>query len=110
MKIPRIPLPGTLLLAYSVYSAFVPISIAHSIVLFSLALLTGFDIYIQSHQLPSITKKIENLKNEMLEQFKKDKEIYEDKLQELKFEQSRQSIERANFSSAPSVKKPAIKF
>lgn len=83
---------------------------AHSIILLSLALLTGFDIYTQSHQLPSITKKIEDLREDLLEQFKKDKEIYEGKLQELKSEQSRQSIERVNSTSASSSKKPVIKF
>jgi cell division protein FtsB len=110
-NLPKLPLAGTLLFSYSVYTTFVPVSIAHSIILFSLALLTGFDIYIQSHQLPSTAKKIADLRNEMLEQLKKDQEIYEAKLQELKEEQQRQAIARANASSSGSVsKKPTIQF
>lgn len=109
MKLPKLPLAGTLLVSYAVYSAFVPVSIAHSIILFSLAALTGFDIYIQSHQLPSMKKMVEDVRNEMFTKLQEQKEDHEVKLQELKEEQTRQAIARAN-SSSSSPKKNPIQF
>lgn len=111
MKLPKLPLAGTLLLSYTLYSTFVPVSIAHSIILLSLAAFAGFNLYIESHQLPSTEKKIEDLRLELVKQMSEQKEIYEAKLQELKDEQTRQSIARANSTSASSTpKKAPIQF
>lgn len=110
MKLPQLPLAGTLLLSYTVYTAFVPVSIAHSIILLSLAGFTAFDQYIKSHHLPSITKRMDELRLELLKELQTQKELHEGKLQELKSEQSRQAIERANQISASSTKKSPIQF
>lgn len=109
MKLPRLPLAGTLILSYVVYTTFVPVSIAHSIILLSLAAFAGFELYIQSHQLPSTQKKIEDLRTELLKELESTKETYEEKLQALEAEQQRQAIAKVNsVSSAP--KKSPIQF
>lgn len=105
MKLPKLPLAGTLLLSYSVYTAFVPVSIAHSIILFSLAALFGFDRYCQLLQLPSMDKRMEDIRTELNQALNLQKETYEAKLAELKSEQSRQAIDRANASASSSSKK-----
>lgn len=105
----KLPLAGTLLVLYAVYSTFVTASISHSIIIFSLAALVAFDQYIKSHQLPSMDKKMDELRLELLKELQSQKEIHEAKLQELKAEQTRQTIERANSGSASS-KKPTTPY
>jgi hypothetical protein len=105
--IPKLPLAGTLLVSYAVYSAFVPVSIAHSIIVFSLTLFAGFDHYLQSHQLPSTNTKIEDLRKEMSSKLEQQKADYEVKLQKVEEEMSRQAIARANSSSVSSQPKKA---
>ena len=102
----RIPLAGTLLFAYLVYTAFVAVSIPHSIILLSLAGLTGFELYIKVQQLPSMEKRMSDLKLELSKQM----EVYDAKLAELKQEQQRVAIERANAASSAPSKKTQIVF
>lgn len=106
----KIPFAGTLLLAYVVYTTFVPVSISHSIILFSLAAFAGFELYVQSHQLPSIKKTVEDLRTELFKEMQIQKETHEAKLQELEDEQSRQALIRANSSSSSKPKPSPIKF
>jgi hypothetical protein len=111
MKSPKLPLSGTLLFSYAVYSTFVPVSISHSIIIFSLAGFAAFQYYIDSHKTPSTLQEVARVRTELLEELQTSKEYYELKLAELKQELSRQAIERANASaSGPATKKPAIKF
>lgn len=110
MKFPKLPLSGTLLFSYVVYSTFVPVSIAHSIILFSLALLAGFNLYIQSIKSPSLSLQIETLRNELVQQLENQRGIYEAKLQALESEQQRQAIARANSGSNSAPKKAPIQF
>lgn len=111
MKLPKLPLAGTLLVLYAVYSTFVPVSIAHSIILFSLAAVYGFDKHLQSTKIPSTQKLVHDLREELYKEMKQQKEIYESKLAELKQEQQRIAIERANASSSVSSKpKSTIQF
>lgn len=106
MNLPKLPLAGTLLVSYAVYTTFVPVSISHSIILFSLAALTGLDLYIQSHRTPSALKMMEEMKLELVQLMEKQKVEHEVKLQELKEEQTRQSLLRANSSSSTPKKSP----
>lgn len=106
MKLPKLPFAGTLLFCYAVYTAFVPVSIAHSIILFSLSLLTGFELYIQSHQLPSVLTRIENSRNELQKVMDKDRESFDKKLKELQEDMSRQAIARANQNTGAPKKAP----
>lgn len=111
MKIPKLPFSGTLLFAYLLYSGFVPVSTSHSIILFSLTAFAAFQYYIDSHKTPSIKQDVERVRTELLGELKSAKEMYEQKLAELKQEQQRIQIDRANEkASTSSTKKPAIKF
>lgn len=110
INFPKIPLAGTLLVSYAVYTGFVQISIAHSIILLSLAGFAAFDQYIKSHHTPSLEKKMDELRLELNKELQTQKESNEAKLQELKEEQTRQSIARANASSSSSTKKPSVLF
>lgn len=105
MNFPKIPFAGTLLFAYLLYSGFVPVSTSHSIIILSLALFAGFEQFQKHQQLPSTQKKLDDFHTEL----KTKLEEFDAKLLELKNEQTRQSIERANSSSASSKKTP-IKF
>lgn len=109
MKFPKLPFAGTLLVCYVVYSAFVPVSTPHSIILFSLSLLTGFELYIQSHKTPRTEKLLADIRNEMLQTMERDRDTFEKKLKELHEEQTRQSIARAN-SQSGAPKKAPIQF
>lgn len=110
MILPKIPLAGTLLLSYAVYSTFVPVSIPHSIILFSLAAFAALEQYLNSHKTPSILQEVERVKEELLKEMQKTKETYELRLAELKQEQQRINIDRANEKASVPSKKPTIKF
>jgi len=110
MKIPKIPLAGALLFSYALYSTFVPVSIPHSIILFSLAGYAAFEQYLNSHKTPSIIQSVEELKVELRKELRASEEAYELKLSLLKQEQQRTAIERANATSASSTKKSPIQF
>ena len=110
MKLPKLPLAGTILVTYLLYTAFVPVSMAHSIILLSLAALCGFDFFLKQHQQPRMEKQMSDFQEEILKLLNTQKEEHEVKLLELKNEQSRQSIERANSSSASSKPKLPVKF
>mgnify|MGYP001560328687 CR=1 FL=1 len=96
--------PG-LLLSYAVYTAFVPVSIAHSIIIFALAALTGFEIFINVHQTPSIEKKVSDVQLEMDKRIAELKETYEIRLKKIEADQERQAFEKVN--TAPNSKRSA---
>lgn len=106
----KLPLPGTLLVLYSVYSTTVPVSIAHSIILFSLALLAGFDKFLVSTKIPSTEKLVSDLRAEFTDKLETQKDVYEAKLQEVIAEQSRQAIAKANSTVTSPSKKSSILF
>lgn len=108
ISIPKLPFAGTLVALYIVYTGFVPVSIAHSIILLSLSAFAAFELYINSHQLPSTQKKIDDVKNELFTELKKQQETFEARLQEIKDEQTRTAMLRASAPSAP--KKAPIQF
>ena len=101
-----LPLSGPILLLYLVYTTFVPVSTSHSLIIFSLALLTAFEMFLKLHQTPSIEKKLQGIKEDM----DKEMEGLHAKLLELKQEQSRLAIERASANASVSIKKTPIKF
>lgn len=106
----KFTLPGVLLLSYAVYTAFVPVNIAHSIILFSLAALYGFENYLLSNKHPSIIQKVEELRQEFQAELVKQKEFNEERLKVVEEEQARQAIVKANSSSASKPKSPAVRF
>lgn len=101
-----LPISGTLLLPYLVYTAFVPVSIPHSIILLSLAVLTGFELFLRYQQHPSLHKLLE----QSLQEQTKKLEAYDARILELKQELSRMSLERVNSASASSKPKTPIQF
>ena len=76
-------LPGALLLSYAVYSAFVPVSIAHSIIFTSLAGLFGYSLYVHSQQLPSTKQELLNRIVELEQKTSEQKEYDELRLKKL---------------------------
>ncbi len=106
----KLPLAGTLLVSYLVYSAFVPVSIAHSIILCSLAAFAAYDKFLVTTKSPSMELLVSSLRLEIDSKLEKQKENYEAKLQALESEQSRQAIAKINSGSSASIKKPSIQF
>jgi hypothetical protein len=74
---------ATLLVAYVVYSLFVPITIAHSMILFSLAGLAAYNQFLLSRSTPKLEDEIAKLKRELQTQMEKQKELHDKKLSEL---------------------------
>jgi len=73
-------IPSFLLLSYVVYSAFIPVTIAHSIILASLAGLFGYTIYLYNQKQPSMQKELVKYHEKMELEMKQQKEFYEQKL------------------------------
>lgn len=100
---------ATLLVAYAVYSAFVPITIAHSIILFSLAGLFAYNqflIYSQENtkNKETLAKSVNEFRAE-LEKHKEQNEIKISKLEDEVTKMSLTSIRTASSSSKPETKK-----
>lgn len=109
MKFPKLPFAGTLLLSYAVYTCFVQVSIAHSIILLSLAVAYSYDSFLKSIKTPSILKLMTDMQEDFNRKLKEQKESHEAKLQEVKEEQQKHHIAKIN-SSASSPKKAPIQF
>lgn len=73
-------LPGALLLSYAVYTTFVPITIAHSIILLSLAGLFGYSMFINSQQSPSLKQELKNSHEQLELKLKQQEEFYAERL------------------------------
>jgi hypothetical protein len=99
-------IPGALLLAYAVYSGFIQINIAHSIILFSLAGLFGFHQFL-SHQEKNkhSEKALEQLKQELETKLAQHEELYGKKLSKLEDELGKVSLSTIKASSSPSPSK-----
>lgn len=100
-------LPAGLLVAYSVYACFIPINLAHSIILFSLAGLFGFQQYLQHSEQPSLETELAKLKTDFETQIKSTKENYEIRLRKVEEENGKLalSLTRSSSSSIKSDKK-----
>ena len=73
-------MPGALLLSYAVYTAFIPITIAHSLILFSLAGLFGYSLFIYSQQSPSIKQELLKSHEQLEQKLKLQKESFDERL------------------------------
>jgi hypothetical protein len=73
-------LPGALLLSYLVYTTFVPITIAHSLILLSLAGLFGYSVFVFTQQLPSKDKQLQEKFDKLELNIKLQEEIYVERL------------------------------
>lgn len=83
----HISLPSGLLLAYAVYSAFIPVTIAHSIILLSLAALYGFHVHISRQEKHKLnTEVLRQLKMELKAEIAELKEAHEKKLSKVEDE------------------------
>lgn len=73
--------PGVLLVSYLLYTPFITINLAHSVILFSLAGLFGFTQYLQHSQHSSKShEEFAKLKSDLELQIKSNKENYEIRL------------------------------
>jgi hypothetical protein len=96
--------PGAALLAYLIYSAFVPITIAHSLILFSLAGLFGYSLFINSLKHPSMQKQMETLHEELKARIDSEKEIHELRLKKCEDATAQLVLAGTRVSSSPSPK------
>lgn len=99
-----------LLIAQAIYLAFVPVSIAHSIILFSLAGLFAFNQFLLSRETPSLSTELEKLKQELEKQIQKQKEFHEARLKNIEDELSKASLTSVRSSSSSSRFEAAKKF
>lgn len=86
-------LPPGLLLAYIIYSAFIPVTIAHSIIALSLAILFGYHLHISRQENTKYNKEVlEQLKNEFDSKLNGTKEFYDKKLSKVEDEMAKMSL------------------
>lgn len=86
-------LPAGLLVAYAVYSAFTPITIAHSIILFALAALCGYQAYLTRQENTKYNQKVlEQMKHEFESKYSALKEAHEKKLSKLEDEVAKMAL------------------
>lgn len=112
MKITK-HIPSALLLGQAVYLAFVPVSIAHSIILFSLAGLFAFNQFLLSRETPRLSTELEKLKQELEKQMEKQKELHELRLKSIEDEIVRASlstVRNPSSSSSPKLDAKTFKF
>lgn len=96
-------IPATLLLGQAIYLAFVPVTIAHSIILFSLAGLFAFNQFLLSKETPRLSTELAKLQSELETQLEKQKEQHEKRLTLLEDELGRSTLR------SPSSPKEATK-
>lgn len=97
----------SLLVAQAIYLAFVPTTIAHSIIVFALAGLFAFNQYLLSQETPSLSIELEKLKKELEQQIEKQKETYDSKIKAVEDELSKAalgSLKSSSTSSSPAKK------
>lgn len=86
-------LPSGLLLAYVIYSAFVPVTIAHSLVILSLAALCGYHFHIsRQDNIKYNEKALAGLKNELELKISQQKEEHAKKLAKLEDEVAKMAL------------------
>lgn len=95
-----------LLIAYAAYSATIQITIAHSIILFSLAGLFAFNQFLLSRETPRLSTEIEKLKKDLEGQIQKQKEIQDVRIKNAEDEVSRVGLANLKSTSAPSKPEP----
>lgn len=106
-------LPSALLFSYAIYSAFIQISIAHSIILFSLAGLFAYSTYLQRQETTSkINEDLRQLKLDMDGELKSQRELYERRLSKAEDEISKLGLSMVpqKVSSSSSNNKPKMMF
>lgn len=100
-------LPAGLLLSYIVYSAFVPVTIAHSVIILSLALLAGYQIHISRQETIKYNKEVlEQMKNEFASQLASVKEEHGKKLSKLEDETAKLALNTIPSKVAASSPQP----
>lgn len=102
-------LSSILLTTYAVYTAFVPVTIAHSIILFSLAALFAYNQFLSSIQNPSVLKEVAEFKRDLEEQMKKHKELYDEKLSGVEGELGKIAMSGLKSPSSASSKSADLK-
>lgn len=96
-------LPSGLLLAYAIYSGFVSVTIAHSIILFSLALLAGYQSFLSSQTTTKLNEQVlSELKQEFETKLNGTKEAYDKRLSKLEDESAKFALNTLPPKAAPS--------
>jgi hypothetical protein len=102
-------LPSVLLFGYAVFSAFIPVTIAHAIILFSLAGLFGFQTHISRLATTKLNQEaLDSLKNELDSKISAQKEFYDKKLSKLEDEMAKvqlNTLPSKTVSSSPAPRK-----
>lgn len=94
-----------LLLAYCSYSAFISINIAHSVILFSLAGLYGFQLYLkQRHEHTSKINEFAQAKEKLEQELKQQKEYSDAKFAKFEEELSKVALTISRVPSSKTVK------
>lgn len=100
-------LPLALLLAYVIYSAFIPVTIAHSLILFSLAISACYQSYISRSETTKFNKEVlEQLKNGFENELNGTKELYEKRFSKLEDEMAKMSLNTLPPKSVSSSPQP----
>jgi hypothetical protein len=98
-------IPPTLLVGYAVYSAFVPsISIAHSLILFSLAGLFAWNQWLLSRETPQLQTELAKMQASFDQKMAQQKEAHDKKMSELDGELQKVTMSVVRSSSSPSSK------
>lgn len=86
-------LPAGLLVAYASYTAFVPVSIAHSIIIFSLALLAGYQAYLSTQKTNKYNEEVlREMRQELVSQLESVKEAHAKKISKLEDETAKLAL------------------
>lgn len=105
-------IPSVLLVSYLVYCSFIPITTPHSIILCSLAALFGYQQYLLRHDHTSkLEKDVAQLKSNLEQELRQQKELHEVSLKEMKEEVSKVSltlVQRASPSPSSKTDKKII--
>jgi hypothetical protein len=98
----------SLLIGYAVFTVFAPqITIAHSLILFSLAGIFAYNQFLLASEQPSLNDEIAKLKSELEQQIQKQKEHSDAKLASIEGEVTKISLSVVRTSSSSSSTKPA---
>jgi hypothetical protein len=90
--------PTALLISYVIYSAFIPVTIAHSIIVIALVVLFGLQFHISRQEINKYNEKVlEGLKNEMDEKLAN----YEKRMARLEDEIGKTQLSVAGAKNAP---------
>lgn len=93
MKFESRHLPLGLLIAYLVYSGFVPVGISHSVIVLSLAALSGYQLHISRQETHKYNEEVlKQLKNELEAKLEQQKEFYAKKISKLEDETAKLAL------------------